>query len=152
VSLATVCTSYLLSGQHQQKPLGRILVVACLSCRLDLRDIRVVCKVGGTIDDSELVDGCVFDQKVREGTPADSACFTFDAVSDFEHYNLAPHRRVVRSVRFKKPCRRVRAYGWALTGMLHWYGRLCGLERDTRVRPAATRSEWQSKAIAEADS
>jgi chaperonin GroEL (HSP60 family) len=33
--------------------------------RLDLRDIRVVCKVGGTIDDSELVAGCVFDQKVR---------------------------------------------------------------------------------------
>jgi len=34
-------------------------------CRLDLRDIRVVCKAGGTIDDSELVAGCVFDQKVR---------------------------------------------------------------------------------------
>jgi chaperonin GroEL (HSP60 family) len=36
------------------------------SRRLDLRDIRVVCKVGGTIDDSELVAGCVFDQKVRD--------------------------------------------------------------------------------------
>jgi T-complex protein 1 subunit delta len=35
---------------------------------LDLRDIRVVCKVGGTIDDSELVDGCVFDQKVGAHT------------------------------------------------------------------------------------
>lgn len=34
---------------------------------LDLRDIRVVCKVGGTIDDSELVDGCVFDQKAAKG-------------------------------------------------------------------------------------
>lgn len=33
---------------------------------LDLRDIRVVCKVGGTIDDSELVDGCVFDQKAAK--------------------------------------------------------------------------------------
>lgn len=32
--------------------------------RLDLRDIRVVCKLGGTIDDSELVSGFVFDQKV----------------------------------------------------------------------------------------
>ncbi len=40
-------------------------VLCCVMlCRLDLRDIRVVCKVGGTIDDSELVDGCVFDQKV----------------------------------------------------------------------------------------
>jgi chaperonin GroEL (HSP60 family) len=36
----------------------------CCDYRLDLRDIRVVCKAGGTIDDSELVDGCVFDQKV----------------------------------------------------------------------------------------
>jgi hypothetical protein len=33
--------------------------------RLDLRDIKVVSKVGGTIDDSELVEGCVFDSKVR---------------------------------------------------------------------------------------
>ncbi|WIA43373.1 hypothetical protein OEZ86_009859 [Tetradesmus obliquus] len=33
---------------------------------LDLRDIRVVCKVGGTIDDSELVAGCVFDQKAAK--------------------------------------------------------------------------------------
>jgi chaperonin GroEL (HSP60 family) len=47
--------------------------VVCVSVyvmlyRLDLRDIRVVCKVGGTIDDSELVDGCVFDQKVGPHT------------------------------------------------------------------------------------
>lgn len=34
------------------------------SPRLDLRDIKVVAKVGGTIDDSEMVDGMVFDQKV----------------------------------------------------------------------------------------
>lgn len=33
---------------------------------LDLRDIRVVCKAGGTIDDSELVAGCVFDQKAAK--------------------------------------------------------------------------------------
>jgi hypothetical protein len=32
-------------------------------CRLDLRDIRVISKQGGTIDDSTLVDGLVFDQK-----------------------------------------------------------------------------------------
>jgi T-complex protein 1 subunit delta len=32
--------------------------------RLDLRDIKVVTKVGGTVDDSELVEGCVFDAKV----------------------------------------------------------------------------------------
>ncbi|GBF98904.1 T-complex 1 subunit delta [Raphidocelis subcapitata] len=31
---------------------------------LDLRDIKVVSKVGGTIDDSELVEGCVFDSKM----------------------------------------------------------------------------------------
>uniref|UniRef100_A0A7S0VJK2 T-complex protein 1 subunit delta n=1 Tax=Polytomella parva TaxID=51329 RepID=A0A7S0VJK2_9CHLO len=33
---------------------------------LDLRDIRVVCKSGGTIDDSEMVDGIVFDQKTAK--------------------------------------------------------------------------------------
>eukprot|EP00898_Chlorokybus_atmophyticus_P007926 jgi/Chlat1/8134/Chrsp75S07578 len=30
---------------------------------VDLRDIRIVQKLGGTVDDSELVDGLVFDQK-----------------------------------------------------------------------------------------
>lgn len=34
--------------------------------RLDLRDIRVLCKPGGTVDDSELVDGLVFDQKAAK--------------------------------------------------------------------------------------
>jgi len=34
---------------------------------LDLRDIKVVCKVGGTMDNSELVDGMVFDQKAAKG-------------------------------------------------------------------------------------
>lgn len=33
---------------------------------LDLRDIKVVCKVGGTMDDSELIDGMVFDQKAAK--------------------------------------------------------------------------------------
>ena len=33
---------------------------------LDLRDIRVVSKVGGTIDDSELVDGVVLDSKAAK--------------------------------------------------------------------------------------
>lgn len=33
---------------------------------LDLRDIKVVAKVGGTIDDSEMVDGMVFDQKAAK--------------------------------------------------------------------------------------
>ncbi|KAI8469132.1 MAG: chaperonin complex component [Monoraphidium minutum] len=33
---------------------------------LDLRDIKVVSKVGGTIDSSELVDGCVFDCKAAK--------------------------------------------------------------------------------------
>jgi len=34
--------------------------------RLDLRDIRVVTKLGGTVDDSEMVDGMVFDQKAAK--------------------------------------------------------------------------------------
>jgi hypothetical protein len=33
---------------------------------LDLRDIKVVTKVGGTIDDSELVEGMVFAQKAAK--------------------------------------------------------------------------------------
>jgi T-complex protein 1 subunit delta len=33
---------------------------------LDLKDIRIVTKVGGTIDDSELVDGMVFAQKASK--------------------------------------------------------------------------------------
>lgn len=32
-------------------------------CSLDLRDIKVVTKLGGTVDDSEYVDGMVFDHK-----------------------------------------------------------------------------------------
>ena len=34
-------------------------------CSLDLKDVRVVTKLGGTVDDSELVDGMVFDHKAR---------------------------------------------------------------------------------------
>ena len=34
---------------------------------LDLKDIRIVSKVGGTIDDSELVDGMVLPQKAAKG-------------------------------------------------------------------------------------
>jgi T-complex protein 1 subunit delta len=30
---------------------------------LDLKDIMVVTKMGGTVDDSQMVDGMVFDQK-----------------------------------------------------------------------------------------
>jgi T-complex protein 1 subunit delta len=30
---------------------------------VDLRDIKMVCRVGGTVEDTELVDGIVFDQK-----------------------------------------------------------------------------------------
>lgn len=33
---------------------------------LDLKDIKVVTRVGGTIDDSELVDGMVFAQKASK--------------------------------------------------------------------------------------
>jgi T-complex protein 1 subunit delta len=35
-------------------------------CRLDLRDIRVISKPGGTIDESSLVDGLVLDQKAAK--------------------------------------------------------------------------------------
>jgi T-complex protein 1 subunit delta len=34
--------------------------------RLDLNDIRVITKAGGTVDDSEMVDGIVFDQKAAK--------------------------------------------------------------------------------------
>ena len=34
---------------------------------VDLRDVRVVAKLGGTVDDSELVDGLVFDQRSARG-------------------------------------------------------------------------------------
>lgn len=34
---------------------------------LDLKNVKIVTKVGGTIDDSELVDGMVFDQKAAKG-------------------------------------------------------------------------------------
>lgn len=40
---------------------------------LDLRDIKLISKLGGTVDDSEMIDGMVFDQraaKVRHGTQA----------------------------------------------------------------------------------
>lgn len=37
-----------------------------VQCRLDLRDIRVVTKLGGTVDDSEMVEGMVFDQKAAK--------------------------------------------------------------------------------------
>ena len=32
-------------------------------CRVDLRDVKVVTKLGGTVDDSEMVDGMIFDHK-----------------------------------------------------------------------------------------
>jgi hypothetical protein len=35
-------------------------------CRLDLKDIKVVTKLGGTVDDSELVHGAVFDHKAAK--------------------------------------------------------------------------------------
>lgn len=34
---------------------------------LDLNDIRIITKPGGTVDDSEMVDGIVFDQKAAKG-------------------------------------------------------------------------------------
>ncbi len=35
---------------------------------VDLRDIRVIQKLGGTVDDTELVDGLVLDQRSAPGT------------------------------------------------------------------------------------
>ena len=34
-------------------------------CSLDLKDVKVVTKLGGTVDDSELLEGMVFDHKAR---------------------------------------------------------------------------------------
>lgn len=42
------------------------LVSNGISCRLDLNNIRLVSKLGGTVDDSELIDGMVFDQKAAK--------------------------------------------------------------------------------------
>ena len=36
------------------------------ACSLDLRDIKVVTKLGGTVDDSEMVDGMVFDHRAAK--------------------------------------------------------------------------------------
>ncbi len=36
------------------------------ACSLDLKDIKVVTKLGGTVDDSEMVDGMVFDHKAAK--------------------------------------------------------------------------------------
>ena len=40
--------------------------IACALCSLDLKDIKVVTKLGGTVDDSELVEGMVFDHKAAK--------------------------------------------------------------------------------------
>jgi len=47
--------------------LKRTRASACPRHRLDLRDIKVITKGGGTVDDSELIDGLVFDQKASKG-------------------------------------------------------------------------------------
>lgn len=39
-------------------------LVTPTSSNVDLRDVRIVKKVGGTIDDTELVDGVVLNQNV----------------------------------------------------------------------------------------
>ena len=36
------------------------------TCSLDLKDIKVVTKLGGTVDDSEQVEGMVFDHKAAK--------------------------------------------------------------------------------------
>ena len=36
------------------------------ACSLDLKDIKVVTKLGGTVDDSEQVEGMVFDHKAAK--------------------------------------------------------------------------------------
>ena len=35
-------------------------------CSLDLKDIKVVCKLGGTVDDSAMIDGAVFAAKASK--------------------------------------------------------------------------------------
>ena len=41
-------------------------LLAGIPCSLDLKDIKVVSKLGGTIDDSEMIDGMVFDHKAAK--------------------------------------------------------------------------------------
>lgn len=36
-------------------------------CRLDLKNIKVISKVGGMLEDAELIDGMLFDQKASKG-------------------------------------------------------------------------------------
>ena len=36
------------------------------ACSLDLKDIKVVCKLGGTVDDSAMIPGAVFDHKASK--------------------------------------------------------------------------------------
>ena len=43
-----------------------VMSVSCVLCSLDLKDIKVVTKLGGTVDDSELVEGMVFDHKAAK--------------------------------------------------------------------------------------
>ena len=42
------------------------LVICSVVHSLDLRDIKVVTKLGGTVDDSELVEGMIFDHKAAK--------------------------------------------------------------------------------------
>ena len=43
-----------------------VLVMCSVVRSLDLRDIKVVTKLGGTVDDSELVEGMIFDHKAAK--------------------------------------------------------------------------------------
>ena len=42
----------------------------CWPCRVDLRDVKVVTKLGSTVDDSEMIDGMIFDHKPSKVCPS----------------------------------------------------------------------------------
>ena len=70
-SLRTSLPGELRLAPHAPSPAGKRYYyyhysIALLHCSLDLKDIKVVSKLGGTIDDSEMIDGMVFDHKAAK--------------------------------------------------------------------------------------
>mmetsp|Transcript_40861 Transcript_40861/g.73423 ORF Transcript_40861/g.73423 Transcript_40861/m.73423 type:complete len:530 (-) Transcript_40861:69-1658(-) len=71
IKAATTSLSSKVVSQHASllSPMAveSVLKVMNGSNSLDLRDVKIVSKLGGTVDDSEMVDGMVFDQRAAKG-------------------------------------------------------------------------------------
>ena len=65
ITLAAVACLILPHG-HIKLFCHGVMGICSLVCSLDLRDIKVVTKLGGTVDDSELVEGMIFDHKAAK--------------------------------------------------------------------------------------